>query len=202
MIETTTNVPKTACREMVGIDRQTSTDNALPCPFGKYLLLRKIGAGGMAEVFKARMSGTCGFEEESAEYTAEDASDEDMYLHTVQWPGETLALIAEWYTGDSKNWTVLSDFNAGYGSDAVQPSQVILIPKFLLITTTPMPRSFVAPLPPQEGPRLPPPRKTVQRPRSRPKPRLKKEPSQGSKPEPAAKPAPEPETLELFGPKE
>jgi hypothetical protein len=143
-----------------------------------------------------------GFGEDSAEYTAEVASDEDMYLHTVQWPGETLALIAEWYTGDSKNWTVLSDFNAGYGSDAVQPSQVILIPKFLLITTTPMPRSFVAPLPPQEGPRLPPPRKTVQRPRSRPKPRLKKEPSQGSKPEPAAKPAPEPETLELFGPKE
>jgi hypothetical protein len=140
-------------------------------------------------------------DDEAAETMAEDASDEDMYLHTVQWPGETLALIAEWYTGDSKNWTVLSDFNAGYGSDAVQLSQVILIPKFLLITTTPMPRSFVAPLPQPEGPRLPP-RKTVQRPKSRPKPRVKKEADPRARAERAPAPTPETETLELFGPKE
>ncbi len=144
-----------------------------------------------------------GADDETAEYTAEDASDEDMYLHTVQWPGETLALIAEWYTGDSRNWTILSDFNAGYGSDAVRVHEVILIPKFLLITTTPLPRSFVAPTPQPEGPRLPP-RKTVQRPKNKPKPRVKKEADQRARPEraPAPAPAPETETLELFGPKE
>jgi len=97
-----------------------------------------------------------GADDETAEYTAEDASDEDMYLHTVQWPGETLALIAEWYTGDSRNWTILSDFNAGYGSDAVRVHEVILIPKFLLITTTPLPRSFVAPTPSRRGRGSPP----------------------------------------------
>jgi hypothetical protein len=137
--------------------------------------------------------------EEEAEYTAEDASDEDVYLHTVQSPGETLSSIAEWYTGDPRNWTVLSDFNAGYGSDAVRPNEVILIPKFLLITTTPMPRPFAAPAPQQEGPRLPP-RAAPQRPKSKPKPRVKKEAD--PKPKPSPDPAPETETLELYGPKE
>ena len=34
----------------------------VPCPFGKFELLRKIGSGGMAEIYKARMSGPGGFE--------------------------------------------------------------------------------------------------------------------------------------------
>ncbi|MBN2695174.1 protein kinase [bacterium] len=33
-----------------------------PIPFGKYLLIEKIGAGGMAEIFKAKTFGVSGFE--------------------------------------------------------------------------------------------------------------------------------------------
>lgn len=33
-----------------------------PVPFGKYLLIEKIGAGGMAEIFKAKTFGVSGFE--------------------------------------------------------------------------------------------------------------------------------------------
>lgn len=38
----------------------------LPCRFGKYLLLERIGRGGMADVFRAKLFGAAGFEKECA----------------------------------------------------------------------------------------------------------------------------------------
>jgi eukaryotic-like serine/threonine-protein kinase len=37
-----------------------------PAPFGKYLLLERIGTGGMAEIFRAKTFGAAGFEKEYA----------------------------------------------------------------------------------------------------------------------------------------
>jgi serine/threonine protein kinase len=37
-----------------------------PTPFGKYLLLERIGTGGMAEIFRAKTFGAAGFEKEYA----------------------------------------------------------------------------------------------------------------------------------------
>jgi serine/threonine protein kinase len=47
---------------MAGISNQISMNNGMPQPFGKYLLIQKIASGGMAEIFKAKMTGEGGFE--------------------------------------------------------------------------------------------------------------------------------------------
>src|SRR5215472_10707432 len=46
-------------------DTKTMTQRStvkLPCAFGKYELLERIGTGGMAEIYRARLPGVAGFE--------------------------------------------------------------------------------------------------------------------------------------------
>lgn len=136
------------------------------------------------------------FEDAGEDAVEDHAVDQDVTLHTVQWPGESLSLIAAWYTGDPRNWTILAAINGGDGSDAVRASEVILIPKALLTTDTPMPRAFVDFYTQRDSGRLP--RKAPPQARRNPKPSPRKE----ARPRPAPQPAPPAGPLELFGPKE
>jgi len=49
--------------------------------------------------------------------------------HEVLYPGETLSLIAGWYTGDSKNWKTIADFNPGLNPNNISIRDIIKIPK-------------------------------------------------------------------------
>src|SRR5262245_36005841 len=42
--------------------QQIDVQAGFPCPYGKYELLARIGQGGMAEIFRARLPGIAGFE--------------------------------------------------------------------------------------------------------------------------------------------
>ena len=65
------------------------------------------------------------------------------YQHKVRWEGETLSLIAKWYTGSQKNWKVLAKSNSWLEPNDLSVGHRIFIPRKLLKTKKPMPRDFV-----------------------------------------------------------
>lgn len=64
-------------------------------------------------------------------------------VHRVRWPGESLSIIAKWYTGKFNNWQALADFNPKLKPDRIWVGQEILVPEGLLKTREPIPESFV-----------------------------------------------------------
>ena len=109
-------------------------------------------------------------------------SPDNYYTHTVKWPGETVSIIAGWYTGDIENWKTLGEANPGINPNRISKGLKILIPKKMILNHGPMPKEFVDSF--------------------YPKPRQIKEPSKPAPP--PSKPVPPPEEEEepvLFGPK-
>jgi hypothetical protein len=66
------------------------------------------------------------------------------FIHMVQWPNETLPIIAKWYTGDSNTWQSLADANPVINPKQLSAGNKIFIPKDLLKIRKPMPRKFIA----------------------------------------------------------
>ena len=66
------------------------------------------------------------------------------YKHTVRWPGESLSLIASWYTGSSKNWRKLAKVNPRLNPNRIKGGDVIMIPSALLKTRVPLPQKVAA----------------------------------------------------------
>lgn len=63
--------------------------------------------------------------------------------HVVRWPGETLSLISKWYTGKFSNWRAIAKANPALNPKRIRRGNIIKIPKELLRTYRPMPKSFV-----------------------------------------------------------
>lgn len=69
--------------------------------------------------------------------------DVEYAYHTVMYQGETLALIAKWYTGQSSNWEILLDHNGEIDPRKLREGDLVKIPRELLIREEEMPRKFV-----------------------------------------------------------
>ena len=68
----------------------------------------------------------------------------DCYRHTVRWPGESMSLIARWYTGSSNNWRKLARANPRLIPSRSKNGNVILVPPALMKTREPLPQKVAA----------------------------------------------------------
>ncbi|MCB0325212.1 MAG: LysM peptidoglycan-binding domain-containing protein [Bdellovibrionales bacterium] len=65
------------------------------------------------------------------------------YAHTVRYRGETLGLIARWYTGVAGNWQQLLEANPGLRPERINIGDTIFIPAALVTNDAPLPESAV-----------------------------------------------------------
>jgi len=115
------------------------------------------------------------------------------FYHRVKYSGETLSIIAKWYTGDVENWQALIKENPKLDPKRINVGDKIRIPKKILNTRKPMPRSFVVASTKKKQQKAP-----AATPSEVKTSKTAKKESESTPPESASK---EPEVLELFGPK-
>ncbi len=68
----------------------------------------------------------------------------NCYRHTVRWSGESLSLIAKWYTGAFGNWRKLAKANPRLNPNRINKGNIIMIPPVLLKTKEPLPQKVAA----------------------------------------------------------
>ena len=125
------------------------------------------------------------------------------YTHTVKLPGESLSIIAKWFTGDLKNWETLAKHNPTINPNRIFLGDKIRIPRHIMIRHDRMTQEFIEesqPKPRQRVSPAAPPEKTVEElQQEKPKKAVKVE----EEPQPdVVQPEPEPEEEPfLFGPR-
>jgi hypothetical protein len=91
-------------------------------------------------------------DDEEGSIKSDDQTTEDFvaerrvkyFEHKVQWSGESLSLIAKWYTGHYSNWKALAQANPGLKPDRIDIGDIICIPPGIMITKKPLPYKIVA----------------------------------------------------------
>ncbi len=79
-------------------------------------------------------------------------SERSAYVHLVRWKGETLSLIAQWYTGSWQNWKVLQRANPGTDPAGITIGDRIRVPERVLKRRDPLPFDFLSPPRPRTRP--------------------------------------------------
>ncbi|MCB0353365.1 MAG: ankyrin repeat domain-containing protein [Bdellovibrionales bacterium] len=76
--------------------------------------------------------------------SANDAPRPETFVsHTIQYPGETLGLIARWYTGNSSNWEEIEAANPFIQVKNLQLGETIRIPDRLITRRDPLTEDFL-----------------------------------------------------------
>lgn len=69
---------------------------------------------------------------------------ETYYDHYVKYQGETLGLIASWYTGSPNNWKAILQHNPGLDPRRIRKGDLVQVPRSFMVKDVPMTQKFVA----------------------------------------------------------
>ena len=69
---------------------------------------------------------------------------QEFHVHTVEWPGETLPMIAQWYTGSKDNGKIVAKANPNIAPERLAVGDLILIPLELVKNNKKMTKEFVS----------------------------------------------------------
>jgi hypothetical protein len=76
-----------------------------------------------------------------------------MLVHKVRYPGESVSIIAGWYTGDIDNWKTLAEVNPGLNPNVIHEGMKINIPESMLKKREPITKEYVDSFYPKSKPK-------------------------------------------------
>lgn len=88
-------------------------------------------------------SGCIAADAKKTEWKQAKPASRPPFVHTVKYPGETLPIIAKWYTGDVNNWEALADANPNIDYEHLMTGTGIFIPENLLKKTKPLTKKYL-----------------------------------------------------------
>jgi hypothetical protein len=84
------------------------------------------------------------FSSSDDEETSDNPDRINHFEHQVKWYGETLSLIAKWYTGSYGNWKAIAQVNPGLNPNRIAVGDIINIPPEMMKTQKALPRKVVS----------------------------------------------------------
>ena len=126
------------------------------CIIGGVVMMMLFGCAGTKETVSQKYAAskswfkekwrTAGSKSSSSEdeETSAKPHQSNYFEHRVKWPGETLSLIAKWYTGSYGNWKTIAQANPGLNPNRIAVGDLINIQPEMMKTKKPLPRKVVS----------------------------------------------------------
>ena len=123
---------------------------------GGFIMLMLFGCAGTKETVSQKYTASKNWFKEKwqaagsnsssskDEQTSVDPERADYFEHQIKWTGETLSLIARWYTGRYGNWKAIAQANPGLDPNRIAVGDTINIPPEMMGTKKPLPRKVVS----------------------------------------------------------
>ncbi len=108
-----------------------------------FILILALVFAGCVTIPKPVMKDAAPVIEKPTKPMGNKAYPDDYYIHTVSVPDENLSIIAHWYTGQQKNWTVLVECNPTIKPNRIFLGNKIRIPRSIMTRQIPLTPEFV-----------------------------------------------------------